>query len=600
MHSNLIQLKQSGALRDLDLQLAMLLSEFEPDQDILLAAALTSAELGRGHVCLPLSRLPKLLEGKGLTTELSQQQWLERCQNSAIIGEGKPLYLKQDRLYLQRYWQYEKSVAARLIAMSQSLAVDNQWLQQALKGLFAEGEALDWQQVAIVVALCHRFAVISGGPGTGKTTTVTKLLALLQSHSLKQGKPLRIALAAPTGKAAARLSESIAGSKAQLQLDESILPHIPAEAGTLHRLLGVIPNSMKFRHHQQNPLHLDLLVVDEASMIDLPMMARLLDALPPHARLILLGDREQLASVEAGSVLADICSFIDAGYSEPFAAQLSTLFGAFTPGSASSPLQDGLALLRKSYRFREDSGIGKLAGMVRDNHRVALAEFDAFSDLKLQALNEASYQTAIQDVARHYSVYLEHLAAADSEAQIREALQAFNLTRMLCAHREGNFGVTGLNQRIERQLSKLGRLTPDGLWYHGRPVMIRENQHGLGLYNGDIGITHRGEDGLLKVWFVMSDNSLQSFIPSRLPKCETAFAMTIHKSQGSEFHAPVLILPPNWSPVVSRELVYTGITRAREHLQLVAEPAVLNKAIASPTQRSSGLAEMLRYGADGS
>lgn len=599
MKHNLAQLKESGIIRELDIQLTQLLSEYETNDDVLLMVALTSAELGRGHVCLPLTRIPSLLEGSDITLDDTEAQWMAQCNASAIVGDAKPLQLTDDRLYLQRYWQYEESVAQRLIAMSEKRDVDEVWLKSMLGELFEpHTHEIDWQQVAVVVAMLHRFAVISGGPGTGKTTTVTKLLALLQAHSIEQGEPLRIALAAPTGKAAARLSESIATSKSHLTLASDLLDQIPSQASTLHRLLGVIPNSMKFRHNQYNPLHLDLLVVDEASMIDLPMMARLLDALPPHARLILLGDREQLASVEAGSVLADICSFTDAGYSEPFAQRLSALFGSMPHGATLSPIQDGLSLLHKSYRFKDDSGIGLLANQVRSHQRVRLDDYAAFDDINLMPLTHSTYQAAIALIAKRYSHYITLLTPQSDAEQMRAVLSAFNQTRMLCALREGRFGVTGLNQHIESQLESVGQLTADGFWYHGRPVMIKENQHGLGLYNGDIGMTQRGDDGLLKVWFIMADNSLQSFTPSRLPTCETAFAMTVHKSQGSEFTEPMLMLPPKWAPIISRELLYTGITRARAHLDVIADIAILNKAINSPTQRSSGLSQRLSNGLD--
>jgi exodeoxyribonuclease V alpha subunit len=370
-----------GALRALDVQFALTISQQDPA--IMLAAACLSAQSGAGHVCLSLEQLhpqqlfdgrfPALAEALSATLDDAQTiEWRERLLQHPAVSDGSrpsPLVLVEQRLYLQRMWQSEREVAAFLhTAACQDIAnvVDDESLREILDRLFGNAVPgdIDWQKVAAAVAVTRRLAIISGGPGTGKTTTVAKLLAALLQ--LMPETALRIQMAAPTGKAAARLTSSLGQATAGLALDETLRQRLPNEAFTLHRLLGAQGSSLRMRYHKENPLHLDVLVVDEASMVDLPMMARLIDALPAHARLILLGDRDQLASVEAGAVLGDICRFAEQGYSADRAAQLTRQTGYPVQGNiqGSSAIADSLCLLRKSYRFSSASGIGTLATAV--------------------------------------------------------------------------------------------------------------------------------------------------------------------------------------------------------------------------------------------
>ncbi|WP_241033837.1 exodeoxyribonuclease V subunit alpha [Vibrio maerlii] len=477
---------------------------------------------------------------------------------------------------------------------------------EKLNELVPQSVCVNWQKVAAAVALTRRFSVISGGPGTGKTTTVTKLLAALIEQAQQDGHEPSIKLVAPTGKAAARLTESIGQAIEQLPLDPSIKTRIPTESSTLHRLLGAIPGRAEFRHNRDNLLHLDVLVVDEASMVDLPMMYKLIDALPKHARLILLGDKDQLASVEAGAVLGDICSFNAMGMSVPQGRLISDLTGYSTLAQSSPHVQshaavaDSLCMLQKSYRFDARSGIGQLAKAINSgfakNVDSVLAK--GFGDIEVLPLASESYNQMIRSLVEQYSVYLKTvkddvLKEQSQNQRAKQALQEFAQCRLLCAVREGDFGVTGLNQRIERALSARRMIqTQDELWYPGRPVMITQNDHGLGLYNGDIGICMLdtdGEDVRLKVYFELPDGSVKAILPSRVPEHETAYAMTIHKSQGSEFQFTLMILPPDFSPVLTRELVYTGVTRAKQRLMLLTDSAVLKRAVKAKTQRASGL-----------
>lgn len=607
------QAQALGVLRPLDLQFARVVAGSD-EPEMLLAAACLSAEAGAGHVCLMLEQLlpENLFDGR--QPELAQAAWLaagqldvagwqQRLSASAAVGDGStamPIVLQQQRLYLQRMWQNEGEVAEFISSDSLPQAVEEAELRAILDQLFGEAtDEPDWQKIAAAVAATRRIAVISGGPGTGKTTTVAKLLAALVQ--LAEGRRLRIQLAAPTGKAAARLTESLGSAGKQLALTPEQRALFPTEASTLHRLLGAQPNSQRMRYHSGNRLHLDVLVVDEASMVDLPMMARLIAALPAQARVIFLGDRDQLASVEAGAVLGDICRFAEQGYSVARAEQLSRLTGCLLQGEsaqAEAAVRDSLCLLRKSYRFDANSGIGQLASAVNTgNGKLALAALDGrFSDVSGYPLAETQdYQALLDACVTGYRDYLQQVVAgADAVA----VLAAFARFQVLCALREGPFGIAGLNERIETGLQRAGLIQRKpgaaGRWYSGRPVMIGRNDSALGLFNGDIGIALRDETGELRVHFQLPDGSIKSVQPSRLPAHETAYAMTVHKSQGSEFDHTVLVLPNHFLPVLTRELVYTAITRARRRLSLYAIDAVLMRAIRTPTQRRSGLAERLQ------
>lgn len=591
-------------LRALDAQFAMMIAGDE-QPGVMLAAALVSHDAGEGHVCLPLFRLSPEYCFAGRQPALAAAlfaavgevtDWKTLLLASPAVSDNSdatPLKLTGDRLYLNRMWQNERSVAQFFGAENRAMPLDEQRLAAVLNPLFEPMDDIDWQKVAAAVALTRRISAISGGPGTGKTTTVAKLLAALVQ--LSDETPLRIQLAAPTGKAAARLTESLGSALRRLPLSDKQKQALPDDACTLHRLLGVQPNSQRLRYHAGNPLHLDVLVVDEASMVDLPMMAKVIDALPEHARAIFLGDRDQLASVEAGAVLGDICHYVTSGYSSARARELSRLTGYSIPegvGEQAGALRDGLCLLRKSYRFDSESGIGRLAFAVNASDVLTAqgAFSKGFGDISKQPLRaNEDYAAMIADAVQGYRSYLE---LTRQRAEPEQILAAFGRYQMLCALREGPFGVAGLNERIEQALMHQRLLSRPELassrWYSGRPIMISRNDSALGLFNGDIGIAlERGEG--LRVWFSMPDGSVKSVQPSRLPGHDTAFAMTVHKSQGSEFDHIALVLPNPFTPVVTRELVYTAITRARRRLSLYADDRVLEKAIMTRTERRSGL-----------
>jgi exodeoxyribonuclease V alpha subunit len=440
-----------------------------------------------------------------------------------------------------------------------------------------------------------RFAIITGGPGTGKTTTLTKLLSLLiELAEQEQQRKLTILLAAPTGKAAARVSESIAKALENLPVPEHIKQQIPKQATTLHRLLGSRPDSRGFKHDQHHPLLADIVIVDEASMIDLEMMAALLDALPDSTQLILLGDKDQLASVEAGSVMGDLCQGAEwAAYDADTLDWITNYAQQALPVTQNmgSAINQQTVMLRYSHRFGSESGIGQLARAVNAgeaaNAERILSAAQSYPDLQrigLSSLADSRLKQLISASGGNpgYGDYVKLLQQPPIEPCAYDqwalaVLLAFDRFQVLSALRGGDWGVEGLNQRIEHWLF------PDkkpGVWYAGRPVMITRNDYNLGLMNGDIGMTLTDPDHKLRVAFPGEAGNIRWVSPLRLPDVETAFAMTVHKSQGSEFQHVALVLPEVRSPVLTRELIYTGITRAREYFSLLeTRPTVLAQAI---------------------
>ena len=647
-----------GWLRALDRALAKFILEQDPQAQacVLLAAAMTSHQLGRGHACLDLAATlaapdfvlslpPEGEEGSTLPSQwlqgLDATQWCQALAASTLVEDRdtrqdtpeRPLVLVGQRLYLRRYWNYECSIAQALSARLSVAPVTPDNLASRLDELFpARSEAeraqgSNWQKIACALAARGNFSVITGGPGTGKTTSVVRLLGLLQTPAVESGKPLRIRLAAPTGKAAARLSESIGKEVRALPVSDAVRAEIPTDVSTLHRLLGSRPNSRNFIHQRDKPLELDVLVVDEASMIDLEMMACVLEALPQAARLILLGDKDQLASVEAGSVMGDLCREAEKGdYNAQTAQWLSTHSGEALldpelqmAEGAGTPLAQQTVMLRRSWRFDPQKGIGRLAKLINKKQAVeARHVLEQPSEQLFNLLVRGEQDVALSDLAidgnrnapgyRHYLEQLRDLRPAadtqwDSElwaGWAGKVLSAFDQFRLLCALRRGPWGVEGLNQRVATQLRRRGLLDSDHGWYEGRPVLVTRNDYSLNLMNGDIGIALwvPGPDGALalRVAFPRNDGSggVRFVMPSRLVEVETVFAMTVHKSQGSEFSHTALVLPDVLNPVLTKELLYTAITRAREWFTLAeTHPGVFEGAVGRNVQRTSGLALQL-------
>jgi exodeoxyribonuclease V alpha subunit len=602
-------LRQWGQLSDLDLHFGRLLARLAACEtpELVMAACLVSQWTSNGHVCLDLNDLA----GTSLFAQVGTpwpapalDAWSATLLASPVVGrpdDARPLVLDgHGRLYLQRYWHYEQQVALDLQQRlaNHALDIDIARLHEGLARLFpaSPGSACNWQKIAAVTAVLKGFCVIAGGPGMGKTSTVARVLALLVEQA--ERSKLRIGLAAPTGKAAGRLQEAIHDAKQRLPLDPATRDAIPDETFTLHRLLGASADASTFRHNRDAPLPLDVLVVDEASMIDLGLMARLVQALPAQARLILLGDRDQLASVDAGAVLGDICWQAPA-FSAAFCAEVERLTGEHISPSAAHPsaIGDAVVLLQQSYRFGAGSGIGQLARAVNNNEvteAIRLLQREHFDDLAWSPVSTpvAAPHHLTHSFATGFQPYLDLVKTGAAPAEVCAAFDRF---RVLCAHRSGPLGAAALNQHIEDILQTEWRIDARHPWYPGRPVMITRNDYALRLFNGDVGITLPDPvaGGRLRVFFPAADGEMRRLPPLRLPAHETVYAMTVHKSQGSEFDAVLLVLADAYAAAMTRELLYTGITRARTHTAICGTEEALRAAIGRRLQRSSGLREAL-------
>jgi len=602
--NNLKQARLHQTIRPLDYYFSQrLIKHITSDDDdallIALAATLISYKTGEGNICVDLSLYEKQNlffseEFKGiLAPDLTQ--WKAVLTGHAVIGKegentkGTQLVLDGNKLYLTRYWYFETELATQLLerAVQTNTDLNNNLLKDGLNRLFKTTEdEIDWQKEAAITAISKSFTIISGGPGTGKTHTVAAILALLLEQvsplaseplqmDLLQVEPtkpsrLRIALAAPTGKAAARLSDSIRQVVKGLNVSDEIKALIPDETQTLHRLLGVYPDRVTPRHHQDNPLHFDVVIVDESSMIDLPMMTRLLNALGQDTKLILLGDKDQLASVEAGSVFADLC------LTQP-----------------ASSLSSNLAMLKKSYRFADDSGIGHLAKAINlgdvDGVRNALAS--KYDDIVFQSPNAKQFKTMFADLVKKTSSVVMESNTAE------EALKALEKARILCATRKGSRGVVQINEQVEGLLIRLGLIDRNQHHYQGRPIMIMRNDYHLDLYNGDLGVLWPNPDANNELYagFMNADHQIRWVMINRLPEHEAAYAMTVHKSQGSEFDKVLMLLPEQDMPVLTRELIYTGVTRAAKEIEIWGDLGLLLNSVQRSVDRGSGLSDRLHF-----
>ncbi|SEI64200.1 DNA helicase/exodeoxyribonuclease V, alpha subunit [Allopseudospirillum japonicum] len=662
---------EAAWLRAVDLGFAHFLAKYDPQApaSVLLAAVLTSHQLGRGHVCLlldetlahadftlslppeqghlslqdPLQALPPL--PSDCLASLDLNYWQGALQKSSLVDSAQdaqiqaPLVLAETRLYLQRYWRYEYQVAQHLhtrMQIGRSNQVVNKALLDALFPMPVQRphkkitwQTLNWQKMAVALASSQAVTFITGGPGTGKTTTVVRLLALLYA----QNPHTHVCLAAPTGKAAARLTESIGSQLTQLAQQVPLAAQvpwsqIPTQVTTLHQLLGARPHSRQFKYHAQHLLAVDVLILDEASMIDLEMFAAVLNALPKQARIILLGDPNQLASVEAGAVLGELCKdaasmhyqmdtvqYLQASTGEPL-----DQCGLTAPIQNQYPLSQHLIMLHQTYRFAANTGIGKLADAVQrgayHSVRYLLREHDDLALIQLTKPDPHSPPSTHPGAifaAQAYRTYLQQVyqaqptqeAPADAwDTWALACLQAFEAFRLLAVVREGIWGVTYLNTAIAHCLAEDAQ-TPltwqhlEQTYYLGRPLMLTRNDYRLGLMNGDIGLclqrfehTPSQPEGryVTRVVFQQAQGGLHWVLPSRLQEVETAYVLTVHKAQGSEFAHTALILPQHTSPLLTRELLYTGITRAKTRFSLLtSRPQAIRQALTQKVVRHSGL-----------
>jgi len=565
--------------------------------------------LRQGHSCLPLLEVAEKTfwadeDNNQPGYVFSSLETIHQCLKALAISveDNAPIVLDQQALYLRRYWQYEVEVA-QSIAQRMNLSPLSEQEQSKAKTIFSQlfnqsslNNDIDWQKVAVANALGRQLSIISGGPGTGKTYTVTRILATLQA--VHDGQ-LKILMSAPTGKAAQRLKESIASAKEDLKInnvDNFIVNSIPEEATTLHRLLGFRPQSLKLTHNEKHPLKCDVLLIDEVSMIDLPMMARVLRALPDEARLILLGDADQLPSVETGNVLADIVCREHSGYQSDAASQIKSISGQAVPENNSS-LYSHLTLLTQSRRFGGE--IGAIATEVisaqsqlswqrlKQNEQQSIY-LEQEKNSELTYLADPLYESWLSQSCKHYFL---KISMADNLEKAFSALSAF---RILLPTRVGERGVEHLNQIIEQLLRRKNKAINPGDNYKGRPIMVVQNSYATNLFNGDVGLIWPDDNGKLVAWFEKEEGQYRHISLARLPAIETVYAMTIHKTQGSEFNHVAIVLPKKTMSILSPELLYTGLTRAKEHLYIIGSEAVWKSALNERSWRYSGLRTRLK------
>lgn len=627
--SLLRELNQAGVLRTLDDALAQSLRRLDPDtaDEVLAAAALASLAVSQGHAALDLERPRELTDApvawpspEAWRVSLAASRWVAMPETVDVAAGAAPLVLENGLLYLRRYREYERRLAVRLrrlaegwrdggmltsasastptpeleletglapgsgeklagsIGSSPPSAEVTASLSLLFQQLFPLPTADEHQARAAALSQHRPVLLVTGGPGTGKTTTIARMLALRIAAALQVGAPPpRIALAAPTGRAAERMAESLRRASQAMReagVDPGVLDALPVQAGTVHRLLGVVPDTPHFRHHADNPLPHDIVVVDEASMVDLPLMCKLAEAVADGAQLVLLGDPDQLPSVEAGDVLAAI-------------------LGAAKDGNVSPDRTGGFGAVRvhlqRGYRQSGTLELGPLAEAVRTGDAPR-----ALSLLRAGDLGGITFHEGVEDpLQAHGPALLAHWRALAEAADPAQGLRLANRLRLLTALREGPQGARGLNARIEALLSGQ-RLGSPPAWFPGRLLLVVENSYRHRLFNGDVGLCLPGDDGVPWVWFPgESAEDARAFHPAALPRHESAFAMTVHKAQGSEFDEVWLQLPRVDSRVLTRELVYTGMTRARQGLHVAGSARVVEAALGRHAGRVSGLGERL-------
>lgn len=617
-------LSQTKLFSEIDLHFAKFISENSnnDDPDIILGAALASRVTVNGDVCLDLA----VYENKILNQKKTNQAmpdynlvcpelstWLEKLLSINTVGKPGdfcPLVLDGTRLYLYRYWEYEKKLVNAIqnrVEKKDFEIPDTKHAREVLSKLFPEPvrEKTDWQKIASLVGFFKRFSVISGGPGTGKTYTVAKILAFLCELSFCN---LRIFLCAPTGKAAARLNESIRRAKRTLACSDDIKAAIPDETFTLHRMLNTITGTPYFRYNSENQLPADVVVVDETSMVDIALMSKLLQAVPVDARLILAGDSDQLSSVESGSVMGNLCNKnAPVFFSNSFCDDLKKISGENINVSViqheikrsdkrNGMLLDCIVRLKERFRFKGAGSIGELSSLVNSGEvKKTLSLLKRKNDVSFK--NFCTHDDFLKELeTRIADVISDCLMTQDPH----EALERLNKFKILCAVKKGALGADTINRMAEKMLMRKKIILHENLsnnqWYKGKPILITKNDYKRELFNGDMGIIlpdPSSQSNELYAFFQGEHGMTRKFFPNQLPEHKTAFAMTVHKSQGSEFDEVLLILPDKDNPVLTRELIYTGITRAKKKVSIWGTERILSMSISRCIDRTSGLSDAL-------
>lgn len=582
-------------------------AEYFESETIKPYAYLLSKKLQEGHICLSLDK-------PGLKAELLPSDYkfslvsTEELKNETLVSDEnsikQPFIINNNKIYLQRYFYYETLILNRIQQFVTDEAANYQERIKLLKEsrdfiarLFEPknkvqnpGHNTDWQLVAALIGVLNNFSIITGGPGTGKTTTVAKILAIL----FKTNPTLKVALAAPTGKAAARMAESL--KKAELPVDDTVVEKFQAlEPSTIHRLLKTNFGTHHFKHNKDNPLNIDVVIIDESSMIDVALFSKLLDAIGPSTRLLLLGDKDQLASVEAGSLFGDLC--VAQVALNLFTKEKATFFNSFITdplkkietvnviASNTHPLFQHIIELKYSHRFNSNEGIGKLSKAIIQNDVQALESFFETYNDEMVTIDTDYKDTVFNEFIAGYRLFID-------EKDIKEALKKLNNLRVLCAVKEGAHGLYATNKRIEDWLQKEKLINRSGEFYENRPIMVTSNNYELGLFNGDIGIIRKNGKDIPMACFENSEGEIERVLPGYITQAETVYAMTIHKSQGSEFDNVLVILPENVDiQILTRELLYTGVTRAKKHVTVQGKKEVILNTAAAQVTRASGIIE---------
>ena len=561
---------------------------FKDETSLSVNAEILMDKMLEGHVCLSLS-----------------DEDIESIHKSKFVNNGstkQPFVLCEGQLYLERYFNYETNILNsihRLVKYNEqeisTLMTQLHQNKSFIKQLFNnQAQGIDWQMVAALNACLYNFAIITGGPGTGKTTTVSKLLSIL----LQINPELKITLAAPTGKAAMRMKESMSNAFQYLEISSDVKLILESiQSQTIHRLLGKKNDSPYFKHDAENQLNWDVIIVDEASMIDVPMMSKLLDATKSSTKIIFLGDKNQLASVEAGSIFNDLCEIQKQVNTFPeesiqffnnFHDDVSSKLSANNVSDENHFFKGLLVELQQSRRFNSEEGIGYFSKSVIEGIMLNIDQWNLQAPHITKGISIVSYLADIKNDVLDYEHYIK-------EKDIKKALILSSKLRVLCAVREGNYGVKMCNTFIEETLKEAKLIQPKFGFYENQLIMITSNNYQLGLYNGDIGIVRLDAAGMLKVYFEdqSAEDGLKEVSTSYIKNYETAFAMTIHKSQGSEFDTAIVVMPDHPIPILTRELLYTGITRAKTLAKIVVTQSVLDFCIGKQVQRSSGIAKRI-------
>ena len=566
-------------------------------------AYLVSKRLHEGHICIENDEVNQT--NNEIPNDLSQfaanpidyKQWV-----SSSLDPIRPFVVHKNQMYLHRYFNYETNILKSLgrILKSEANVLQNRMNELAsiksfLNPLLADYnlsnlpvlEQTDWQFVGAIQGFLNNLTIITGGPGTGKTTTVAKILAILYHINPN----CSVALAAPTGKAAVRMAESLKNTNLNVgdKIREKFNNLLPS---TIHRLLQSIPNSIYFKHNADNPLPYDVVIVDEASMIDVAIFSKLLDAIANGTRFILLGDKNQLASVEAGSLLGDFCKSLGtinqfgsniASFINQFVIDDTRKIGNSNISEANHPLSGHVIELMMSHRFRSDSGIGQLSKAIINNDQSVLK-------IWINAPKQPPVQLDLNGSGSLFEDFVYGFEAYIKEPDIAKALKKLNSLRVLCAIRESDFGLNTINKKIEKILQQKKLINTSDDFYENRPIIVTKNFAELNLFNGDVGIIRTDENGIKKVWFENPDLSIRGLLPAYIANMETVFAMTIHKSQGSEYNKILVVFPNNIdNKLLTRELLYTAVTRAKDELIVQATEEIVLKTASESVRRASGI-----------